>query len=198
MPEDEDDVAIVSPVASTASAASINLPPPMMASPIKPLRPSEAIIEEEPYLEENENNSNDKGLEDQQKPFNNDTTTNNSSSLEFFEDPEPEMKNSLNQNDTSVLLPFDSNNPWDLVPDQPAKNKAEEKMMANKKLEIISLTKENDSDWPISSSKSNNDFLNNSGDSMENNGHTPLMVDPFDADWVNLAIKSSNNTRQPF
>ena len=74
---------------------------------------------------------------------------------------------------------FDSENPWDLVPDQPAKVDQPAAGIKTTKVEIIGR----DDDWPVA---------------QKNNGQN-LMDDPFDADWVSLALKSStsNNESNP-
>ena len=70
----------------------LSLPPPLMASPIKPfLKPShtiEALEEESENATESENDNN--------------------------------HNVSKESNNSVTLIPFDSQNPWDLVPDQPA------------------------------------------------------------------------------
>ena len=70
------------------------------------------------------------------------------------------------EEDTTTNNVFDSENPWDLVPDQPAKLDA----IKTTKVEIIGKE-----DWP-----------------QKSNGQN-LMDDPFDADWVSLALNSSTN-----
>lgn len=116
-----------------------------MASPIKPTKPSPTV---EPILEESREEEDEEESNDENFP--------------------------LSNSSIKATLPFDSENPWDLVPDQPAKNK----------LDIIG---KNDNDWP-----SNND-VNTIINAKQQDGQN-LMDDPFDADWVSLALNQTNNT----
>ena len=103
----------------------------------------------------------------------------------------------------SMKLPnFDAeSNPWDLVPDQPAINLQQtttttqtNQQQQKSSLEIIS-TKPNSHEsttnclWPLTMKNNSADF---SSKNLDNNGQN-LMDDPFDADWVSLALNSPLN-----
>ena len=103
-------------------------------------------------------------------------------------------KSSMNPDDSlefSMKLPNvdTESNPWDLVPDQPAIN-LQQTTQQKSTLEIIS-TKPNECLWPLTM-KNNTDF---STKNLDNSGQN-LMDDPFDADWVSLALNQSNTVKQ--
>ena len=95
----------------------------------------------------------------------------------------------------SMKLPFETeSNPWDLVPDQPAINlPTTQQQQKSSSVEIISTKPNSESTvlWPLT--MKNSDF---SAKNLDNNGQN-LMDDPFDADWVSLALNQSiNNEKQ--
>ena len=164
----------------------ISLPPPLMASPIKPfLKPShtiEALEEEsEEHAMESENDSNN---------ANNENGSHNVSK---------ESNNSV------TLIPFDSQNPWDLVPDQPANRSSNSLVIPVPPPSTTITTTENGS-----SNNSNANLLSNDDTMMNNKKQSNnkieelsksssqnLMDDPFDADWVSLALNETTNNHQP-
>merc|ERR1719512_579001 len=99
----------------------------------------------------------------------------------------------------SMKLPnFDAeSNPWDLVPDQPAINLQQttttQTNQQKSSLEIISTKPNSESMtnclWPLTMKNNSADF---SSKNLDNNGQN-LMDDPFDADWVSLALNQTNN-----
>ena len=104
----------------------------------------------------------------------------------------------------SMKLPnFDAeSNPWDLVPDQPAINlqqtsttttQTNQQQQQKSSLEIISTKPNSESTtnclWPLTMKNNSADF---SSKNLDNNGQN-LMDDPFDADWVSLALNQTNN-----
>ena len=102
----------------------------------------------------------------------------------------------------SMKLPnFDAeSNPWDLVPDQPAINLQQtttttttQTNQQKSSLEIISTKPNSESTtnclWPLTMKNNSADF---SSKNLDNNGQN-LMDDPFDADWVSLALNQTNN-----
>ena len=114
-------------------------------------------------------------------------------SLEEFKSSEPEeitttleseknqsTTNILNTSGNSLIKPFDTENPWDLVPDQPALKKD-----ANG-LKTSSL---------VMSTTNNSLKVESTTISTKESQSLPLNVmdDPFDADWVSLALKQTNN-----
>jgi len=150
-----------------------SLPPPMMASPIKPLKPSVAsaaapIVEvvEPTILEEDE--------EDQEEE---------ESILDEEDNNLPETSSNSVMITSSKSLPFDGDNPWDLVPDQPSKISN-----SNNKIDIIHANKESLDIWPPPLVHKEHHQLKPHND-IEHN----LMDDPFDADWVSLALNQNNN-----
>lgn len=90
---------------------------------------------------------------------------------EESEDLDTTAEDDDNENTTTTMTNniFDSENPWDLVPDQPAKLDA----IKTAKVEIIGK-----GDWPTKNSS---------------DGQILMQADPFDADWVSLALDSTNN-----
>ena len=196
MPEIEDDPPVVS------------LPPPMMASPIQPLKPStteiieehsateeqlDDIIEEEPEAVE----------EEEMMDTNKETTTNDTKVVVATTQNLDIIDNDFNLSassdksmpeelEFSMKLPFETeSNPWDLVPDQPAINlPTTQQQQKSSSVEIIS-TKPNECLWPLTM-KNNTDF---STKNLDNSGQN-LMDDPFDADWVSLALNQSNTVKQ--
>ena len=164
----------------------LSLPPPLMASPIKPfLKPShtiEALEEEsEEHAMESENDSNN---------ANNENGSHNVSK---------ESNNSV------TLIPFDSQNPWDLVPDQPANRSSNSLVIPVPPPSTTITTTENGS-----SNNSNANLLSNDDTMMNNKKQSNnkieelsksssqnLMDDPFDADWVSLALNETTNNHQP-
>ena len=91
-------------------------------------------------------------------------------------------------------------NPWDLVPDQPAINlqqttptQTNQQQQQKSSLEIISTKPNSESTtnclWPLTMKNNSADF---SSKNLDNNGQN-LMDDPFDADWVSLALNQTNN-----
>lgn len=124
-----------------------------MASPIKPTKTSPSV---EPILED----SREEEDEEEENESNND-----------------DNNFPLQTEDTKIkkALPFDSENPWDLVPDQPAKNN----------LSVHDIIGKNDNDWPMNN---DNTIINAKQQDGQN-----LMDDPFDADWVSLALDQTNN-----
>ena len=116
-------------------------------------------------------------------------------SLEEFKSSEPEenittlesdLKNQsttniLNTSGNSLIKPFDTENPWDLVPDQPALKKD------SNGLKTSSLV--------MSTTTNNSLKVESTTISTKESQSLPLNVmdDPFDADWVSLALKQTNN-----
>lgn len=143
----------------------LSLPPPLMASPLKPLKPSPQVIEaleeeSEKETEESENEHNENNDHNVSKESNNSVT----------------------------LLPFDSENPWDLVPDQPA-NRSSNSLV----IPITTNGSSNNTNANLLSNLNNKKIEELSKSSSQN-----LMDDPFDADWVSLALNENNQqTQQP-
>ena len=155
----------------------LSLPPPLMASPIKPfLKPShtiEALEEESENATESENDNN--------------------------------HNVSKESNNSVTLIPFDSQNPWDLVPDQPANRSSNSLVIPVPPPSTTITTTENGS-----SNNSNANLLSNDDTMMNNKKQSNnkieelsksssqnLMDDPFDADWVSLALNETTNNHQP-
>ena len=160
----------------------LSLPPPLMASPIKPfLKPShtiEALEEESENATESENDNN--------------------------------HNVSKESNNSVTLIPFDSQNPWDLVPDQPA-NRSSNSLVIPVPPPSSTTTTENGSNINNANLLSNNTIddtmMNNKMIKQSNNikieelsksSSQNLMDDPFDADWVSLALnETTGNNHQP-
>jgi len=204
----------------------VSLPPPLMASPIQPTKPT-AIIEEtnegtseveqldtlEDIIEEQETSEElmdtNKEIVDvqqhQQQHHHQHTKTTQNLDIDndFNLTSSDKSSSTMPETDSlefSMKLPnFDiESNPWDLVPDQPAINLQQQTTQQKSSLEIIS-TKNNESTtnclWPLTMKNNSADF---SSKNLDNSGQN-LMDDPFDADWVSLALNQSNNvgTGQP-
>ena len=198
MPEIEDDP----PVAS--------LPPPMMASPIQPLKPSTTEIIEESATEEQLDDIIEEEPEaveeEEMMDTNKETTTNDTKVVVATTQNLDIIDNDFNLSassdksmpeelEFSMKLPFETeSNPWDLVPDQPAINlPTTQQQQKSSSVEIISTKPNSESTvlWPLT--MKNSDF---SAKNLDNNGQN-LMDDPFDADWVSLALNQSiNNEKQ--
>jgi len=191
-----------------------SLPPPLMASPIQPTKPT-AIMEEaqeeraneveqldilDDIVEEQEQETTEEMMD-----TNKETPDIQTKSIQNFDiDNDFNLtssdKSSMNPDDSlefSMKLPNvdTESNPWDLVPDQPAINLREQTTPQQKSsLEIIS-TKPNESStclWPLTMKNNTADF---STKNLDNNGQN-LMDDPFDADWVSLALNQTNTVNQ--
>jgi len=191
-----------------------SLPPPLMASPIQPTKPT-AIMEEaqeeraneveqldilDDIVEEQEQETTEEMMD-----TNKETPDIQTKSIQNFDiDNDFNLtssdKSSMNPDDSlefSMKLPNvdTESNPWDLVPDQPAINLREQTTPQQKSsLEIIS-TKPNESStclWPLTMKNNTADFLTKN---LDNNGQN-LMDDPFDADWVSLALNQTNTVNQ--
>lgn len=80
-------------------------------------------------------------------------------------------------------FPLEGDNPWDLVPDQPAKT---HETNGNKSPSL---------DLVMEASGNNNE---SSESTKLSNGGMNLMDDPFDADWVSVALKQTGLNPQQF
>jgi len=183
-----------------------SLPPPLMASPIQPTKPT-AIIEEAEEERANEVEQLDildDIVEEQETTEEMMDTNKESTDIQTKSIQNLDIDNDFNltSSDKSSMNPDDSlefsmklpnvdteSNPWDLVPDQPAIN-LQQTTQQKSTLEIIS-TKPNECLWPLTM-KNNTDF---STKNLDNSGQN-LMDDPFDADWVSLALNQSNTVKQ--
>lgn len=179
---------------STVPEADDSLPSPLAASPIpqnfstaasiksEEFRPSEPEAETafEPRIQNQSSNS-----------FQNFQTT---------------TTGSLNTSTSSgsLVKPFDSENPWDLVPDQPVNSVQKDVNLNNgpcsAPLMAINNGKTSTTTFVIGSNNLKNDSDSSSkGPSpftTENNSQSlpiNVMDDPFDAEWVSLALKQTNN-----
>jgi len=201
----------------------VSLPPPMMASPIQPIKPT-AIIEEthegtsemeqldtlDDIIEEEETTDEmmdtNKETVDVQHQTKQTSATQNHLDIDNDFNLTSSDKSSMPEVDSlefSMKLPnFDAeSNPWDLVPDQPAINlqqtttttQTNQQQQQKSSLEIISTKPNSESTtnclWPLTMKNNSADF---SSKNLDNNGQN-LMDDPFDADWVSLALNSPLN-----
>jgi len=197
----------------------VSLPPPMMASPIQPIKPT-AIIEEthegtsemeqldtlDDIIEEEETTDEmmdtNKETVDVQHQTKHTSATQNRLDIDNDFNLTSSDKSSMPEVDSlefSMKLPnFDAeSNPWDLVPDQPAINLQQttttQTNQQKSSLEIISTKPNSESTtnclWPLTMKNNSADF---SSKNLDNNGQN-LMDDPFDADWVSLALNQTNN-----
>ena len=196
MPEIEDEPPVVS------------LPPPMMASPIQPLKPSTEVIEEsaaEEQLDDIIEEEPEAVEEEEMMDITNKETTAHDTKVVTATTQNLDIDNDFNLSassdksmpeeelEFSMKLPFETeSNPWDLVPDQPAINLPTQQQQKSLSVEIISTKPNSESTvlWPLT--MKNSDF---SVKNLDNNGQN-LMDDPFDADWVSLALNQSNNEKQ--
>ena len=107
---------------------------------------------------------------------------------------------SRESNNSVMLLPLESENPWDLVPDQPA-NRSSNSLV----IPVLPINGSSQKTGEINSNSTTNDCTTNnkknsnkieelSGCKIESGQN--LMDDPFDADWVSLALNETNN-QQP-
>ena len=117
---------------------------------------------------------------------------------------------SKESNNSVTLIPFDSQNPWDLVPDQPA-NRSSNSLVIPVPPPSSTTTTENGSNINNANLLSNNTIddtmMNNKMIKQSNNikieelsksSSQNLMDDPFDADWVSLALnETTTNNHQP-
>merc|ERR1712029_502336 len=150
----------------------LSLPPPLMASPIKPfLKPShtiEALEEESENATESENDNN--------------------------------HNVSKESNNSVTLIPFDSQNPWDLVPDQPA-NRSSNSLVIPVPPPSSTTTTENGSNINNANLLSNKMIKQSNNikiEELSKSSSQNLMDDPFDADWVSLALnETTGNNHQP-
>ena len=190
---------------STVPEADDSLPSPLAASPLPPV--STASVKSEEFRS-SETEAESGGFEPRLQ-------NQSSNSFQNFH-----TTTSLNTSTSSgsLIKPFDSENPWDLVPDQPALIKevavnldgpsattstlplpvAAVSNGGNFKtpsphLVIGSNDSKNDSD--SSTSPASSTITTKNIDKKENNQSLPINVmdDPFDADWVSLALKQTNN-----
>jgi len=146
----------------TVPEADDSLPSPLTASPVPPLSTASVKSEEFPSLEEFKSSEPEEITTTLESEKNQSTT------------------NILNTSGNSLIKPFDTENPWDLVPDQPALKKD-----ANG-LKTSSL---------VMSTTNNSLKVESTTISTKESQSLPLNVmdDPFDADWVSLALKQTNN-----
>ena len=95
----------------------------------------------------------------------------------ILEDLEAEENEAESETESKI---FDSENPWDLVPDQPAK--------------IDTLNPKIEENWPLKTEKIEENWpLKTDKEAAVGQNGQNLMDDPFDADWVSLALNQTNN-----
>ena len=114
---------------------------------------------------------------------------------------EPEsngLHNDSRESNNSVTL-FESENPWDLVPDQPANRSSNSLVIpvlpvnGSNSQKVTELSQ-------LNTNNSNTTMINKCNKIEELSGKIEtgqnLMDDPFDADWVSLALNETNNQQQ--
>ena len=113
------------------------------------------------------------------------------------------LHNDSRESNNSVTL-FESENPWDLVPDQPANRSSNSLVIPvlpvngnSQKSELSQLNTNNSTNTTtITAINKVNKIEELSGKSNTIETGQNLMDDPFDADWVSLALNETNNQNQ--
>ena len=187
-----------------------SLPSPLTASPVPPLSTASVKSEEFKSITSTSEPQSEAETNNIQQMILNKNHDNNGFKTNNFD--EEESTTNLNTSGNNLSSLFDTENPWDLVPDQPAAPSLKKEVnislsSSSNGLKMSSLVMSNslklDQDLEMEKQEkeiSTDDQIITISTSTTTTNTTQslpignnIMDDPFDAEWVSLALKQSNN-----